>query len=190
MSFLTDFGDLAVLMPLATAILAWLIAARLRRTALWWLLALALCAGGIGLLKVYFVACGSPGVLQSPSGHSGLATLVYGALAVLVAREAGGWARLVAVGLGALLIVGITLSRILLGAHTPPDAAAGLLIGLAALAVFFRGTAAGPTASRSLRPLLVTAAAILVLLHGRELHAEAMLHAIGLYLKAGGVVCS
>jgi hypothetical protein len=52
MTSLTNFGDLAVLLPLAAAILIWLFAAGERRVALWWLLALALCLGVTGLLKV------------------------------------------------------------------------------------------------------------------------------------------
>lgn len=187
MTFLTDFGDLAILLPLAAAILLWLLAARLRQAALWWLLALALCGGGIALLKVYFVACASGGALQSPSGHSGLATLVYGAITALLAARATFWLRAAAFGSSLLFVCGIAVSRLELGAHTPPDVAAGLVIGLAALVLFLRGSAGRLASATSTRPLLVAAVAILVLLHGRELHAEAMLHAVGIYLKSGAL---
>jgi hypothetical protein len=52
MTSLTDFGDLAVLLPLAAAILLWLFAVGERRVALWWLVALTLCLGVIAMLKV------------------------------------------------------------------------------------------------------------------------------------------
>jgi hypothetical protein len=52
MTSLTDFGDLAVLLPLAAAILLWLFAVGERRVALWWLVALTLCIGVIAMLKV------------------------------------------------------------------------------------------------------------------------------------------
>jgi hypothetical protein len=41
-----------VLLPLAAAILIWLFAAGERRVALWWLVALTLCLGVIGMLKI------------------------------------------------------------------------------------------------------------------------------------------
>jgi membrane-associated phospholipid phosphatase len=187
MVFLTEFGDSALLLPLAGAILVWLIAMRSRRVALWWLLALAVCAGGIALLKIYFVACALNGPLQSPSGHSGLSALVYGGLAWLMASRVTGWRRVAALGLCAVLIVGISLSRLALGAHTPPDVAAGLAIGLVALAIFLVGSAGRLAPSASIRSLLLAAIVVVAIFHGDQLHAEAMLHAVGAYLKAGAV---
>lgn len=187
MSFLTDFGDVAILLPLAAAILVWLLAVRSHRAALWWLLALGLSAGGIGLLKVYFVACASSGPLQSPSGHSGLSALVYGALAALLATRVEGWRRVAALALCVLLVAGIAFSRLALGAHTPPDVAAGLLIGLAALAVFLLGSAGKLAPTASIRPLLLATIAVVAILHGDKLHAEALLHVVGLYLKSSSV---
>ncbi len=189
MSFLTNFGDAAILLPLAAAILAWLVVGKSYRAALWWLAALALCGGGIALLKVYFVACVTPGPLQSPSGHSGLSALVYGALAALLATRVEGWRRIAAPGLGALLVAGIAVSRVLLHAHTPPDVVVGLLIGFAALAVFLVGSAGRLAPMASIRPLLLAAIAFIAVLHGDKLHAEALLHAVGVYLK-GGAVCT
>lgn len=187
MSFLTDFGDLATLLPLAAAILVWLLAMRAHQAALWWLAALALCGGGIGLLKVYFVACGSAGQLQSPSGHSGLSALVYGVLAALLTTRIEGWWRVAAPALCALLIAGIALSRWVLGAHTPPDVIAGLLVGFAALMLFLLGSAGKLAPSASTRHLLLVAIIVMTVLHGEKLHAEAVLHAVGAYLKAGAV---
>jgi membrane-associated phospholipid phosphatase len=189
MLFLTDFGDLAVLLPLATTILLWLLLSGARGAAAWWLAALIVCIGGIGLLKIYLAACVPSGDLRSPSGHSGFSMLVYGALAASLAiRAEARWRRLLAVGAGLLIVAGIAISRLVLGAHTPIEDVIGLLIGGASLGLFVAGSGLR-LQTLNLRPLLLAAALIVILLHGRELHAEEMLHAMGIYLAKTGVVC-
>lgn len=188
MLFLTEFGDLAVLLPLAATILLWLLLSGARQPALWWLAALVLCIGGIGLLKIYLAACVTSGDLRSPSGHSGFSALVYGTLAASLAlRGAPRWRLLVVCG-GFLMVAGIAISRLVLGAHTPIEDLVGLLIGGASLALFV-ASSGRRLETLNLRPLLLAAVLIITLLHGRQLHAEEMLHAMGLYLAKSGVVC-
>lgn len=189
MTSLTDFGDLALLLPLAAAILLWLFVAGERRVALWWLVALTLCLGVIGVLKVYFAACPA-GAMRSPSGHAGFAALVYGMIAACLATRAKGYRRLVALVGGGVVIAAIALSRLVLGAHTPIEIALGLLIGGASLTTLLWGSSAFGSARLPLRPLLLCAVVIIVLLHGQQLHAEAVLHAMGRYLARAGGVCS
>lgn len=90
MSFLTNFGDLAVLLPLAIVILLWLVTLRPRRCAVWWAVAVGLCTGLTALLKIYFYVCPPSPELQSPSGHTSFSALVYGTLA-LVELALGIW---------------------------------------------------------------------------------------------------
>jgi hypothetical protein len=62
------------------------------------------------ILKVSFLTCGSDwqaGIL-SPSGHTGISTTVYGALAIVSARQAPRWRRF-------LIALVIALSRVILG---------------------------------------------------------------------------
>jgi membrane-associated phospholipid phosphatase len=188
MIFLTDFGDLAILLPLSAAVLVWLLWAGARGAAAWWIAALLLCVGGIGLLKIYFSACSTGPDPQNPSGHAGLAVLVYGALAAVTARAMQGRAGGAALGLGTALILGIAASRLALGAHSLIEVAAGLAIGLVALSLFLLFYRV--RAVRSPLPLLLAAVFIVVLLHGRELHAEDFLHVLGFYLKTGTGVCN
>lgn len=189
MTSLTNFGDLAVLLPLASAIVLWLWLAGDRAALLWWLLALTLCVGLIGILKIYMAACPF-GSLHSPSGHAGFATLVYGTIAAcLAARLTGRW-RVLALAAGGALIAGIALSRLVLGEHTPIEVAVGLLIGGVSLALLLHGAPTLRSTRLPIRPLLLAVVVIVVLLHGRELHAEAMLHAMGLYLAKSGNVCA
>ncbi len=187
MNFLTNFGDLAVLLPLAAVMLIWLLGLRPRSSALWWVVALGLCVGLTALLKIGLYACQPAAALQSPSGHTSLGTLVYGAIAFVVAAELTGWQRVLALGSGLLVICGIAVSRVLLGAHTPLDVVLGALIGALALAVFARAYLGHKPATPSLRPLVLALVLLTAVLHGEALHAEEMLHAIGRYL--GAVAC-
>ena len=120
-SFLTDFADQAVMLPLALAVAVLLAGSGWWRGALAWVLAVGLTFGAIGLGKLVLAACGPLQIgdaLQSPSGHTASATLIYGGLCGLVLR----WARpaerrrplLAAAAIAAL--IGIT--RVALQAHT------------------------------------------------------------------------
>src|SRR5260370_14933499 len=82
---LTDFGDLAVLLPLAVVMLLWLLAMRSLSEAAWWPAAVALCTGGTALLKIYFFACPIDREVLSPSRHTSFSTFLSGALALLSA---------------------------------------------------------------------------------------------------------
>ncbi len=71
-----------------------------------------------------------------PSGHAALAAAFYGTAAYLLARAARWGALKVLVGsAAALLVVGIGISRIYLGAHFPTDVLAGWTLGVFWLAV-------------------------------------------------------
>jgi len=191
MKLLTDFGDLAVLLPLSAVILLWLLAMRSRRSASWWLLAAALCAGGTALLKVYFHACPVGRDLASPSGHTSFSTLVYGALAAVVAVEASAlWQRSIAVVVGVILVLGIAGSRLALNAHSFVEIVFGMAIGLAAFAAFVWGYLRHRPSTASLSPLLFAAILVFALLLGREVQAEQLLQAISRYLHAHSDFCA
>lgn len=137
---LTDFGDLAVLLPLSAAILFWLLAMRSTGAAAWWLAAVTLSAGGTALLKIYFGACPAGTQLTNPSGHTSFSTLVFGGLAFVVAEELGeGWQRISVIATTTLFVVAIAVSRLVLGAHSLLEVGLGVLIGVAAFAAFARG---------------------------------------------------
>lgn len=186
---LTDFGDLAVLLPLAAVVTLWLLAVRQPLAVVGWLVAIALCAGGTAVLKIYFFICPPLIDLHSPSGHTSLGTLVYGALTLAVAAAFTGWRRWAIVGAGAVFIAGIGISRVLVQAHSIPEVVLGSILGLAALALFARQYWQHHPARPWLRPLVVTCAILMVLLNGQELRAEDILHAIGIYLNNAGMVC-
>ncbi len=67
-----------------------------------------------------------------PSGHAMNSIIVYGTVAYLAARlQQRPASRLLTLGLAAVIILLICVSRIYLGVHYPSDIAAGLIIGLA-----------------------------------------------------------
>ena len=121
---LTDFGDLAVLMPLAAAMLIWLLL-HFSRTASSWVLALGFCVGLTALLKIVFYGCPPVGDMHSPSGHTSLSTLVYGALTLAAATARPGLGRLLVIGGGAGLTLAIAVSRMLLDVRSVPEVGFG-----------------------------------------------------------------
>ena len=82
---------------------------------------------------------------------------------------------------GAGLILGIGVSRLLLEVHSMAEVGLGLVIGTASLILFAYRYLQGP--NTDVWPLLVAAAVLVSILHGRELHAEQFLHRISGYLN-------
>jgi len=189
MRTITDFGNLAVLLPLVAVVTVWLGAIRQPRVLLWWLLAAALCIGATAVLKVYFFVCPPLTDLHNPSGHTSLSTLVYGALTLAVASVVTGWQRVAVMALGAAFIAAIGLSRVVVQEHSIPEVVLGSLIGGAALALFARQLWPRIPAEPRLQAMLVTCVALMVLLNGHDLRAEDMLHAVGHYLNRAGMAC-
>lgn len=85
------------------------------------------------------------------------------------------------IGGGAGLILAIGVSRLLLDVHTMAEVGLGLLIGVVSLVLFAHRYLQGP--NPKVWPLLVAAAVLVSILHGRELHAEQFLHRISGYLN-------
>jgi membrane-associated phospholipid phosphatase len=180
---LTGFGDLAVVGPLAAVILLWLLSIRRSPLALWWAVAVALCIGVTALLKIFFYGCPPTPDLHSPSGHTSLSTLVYGAMALVCAAESGGLQRMAAIAGGASFILAVAASRLLLYAHSVEEVGLGLAIGTACLALFGRAYMRSGAMKVRRSPLFAAAAVVVLILHGRELHAEEFLRGIAQYLR-------
>ena len=64
LKFITDFGDSAVTLPLATVVLAYLVWARWYRAAVGWGLAVAGCGLAMAMLKFGLLACGAPPLME------------------------------------------------------------------------------------------------------------------------------
>src|SRR5579883_3274475 len=197
----TDLGDAAILIPLAAAILASLLLDNARcaawwagasqfwlglaaailvwlllvnaRCAAWWAGAILFCVGLTAALKIDFHGCPPAPDLHSPSGHTGLSVLVYGAITLAAAQEQRGprWVLVIIAGGG--LIAAIAASRLLLGVHSLAEIGLGLVIGLVSVALF--GRVYRRVSHRPVWPLLIAAGVLAAMLHGRELRAEEFL---------------
>jgi membrane-associated phospholipid phosphatase len=180
---LTEFGDAAVQLPLAVTILLWLLLSGAPRAAAWWTASVLFCGGVTAILKIFFWGCPPLSDLHSPSGHTSLSTLVYGATALITFVEGGRWRPRVAAAAGVCLVLAIGLSRLLLFAHSVPEVILGWFIGSASLALFgWRYRRCRPPNPR-LAPLLVSVGVLASVLHGSELRAEELLHRMTGYLR-------
>jgi membrane-associated phospholipid phosphatase len=177
---LTDFGDAAILTPLAAAMLLWLLL-RNSRSAAWWTISVGFCVGLTAVLKIFFYGCPPSSDMSSPSGHTGFSVLVYGAIALVYTTQARGLRRALAAGIGAGLVLTIAASRLLLEIHSLPEVGLGLVIGTVSLILFGRIYLQSP--QMLVWPLLVAAGMLVTILHGQELHAEEFLHRITGYLR-------
>lgn len=177
--FVTDCGDSAVTVPLALLTAGFLVAARRRRIAAFWLAAVAGCAVAIGALKLIFGACGERiplGHIVSPSGHTAMSTAIYGSLALLVAAGLPPGRRAAVYAVAAAAIVGIALSRVVLHDHNLPEIALGWLVGAVALGFFATGLRREAAPSLPLAWLLPCGAALVVTLHGTRWMIEPTIH--------------
>ena len=188
MSALTDFGDAAIVLPLSAVMLVWLLRFHPRRAAVSWAVSVTLCLAGTAFLKILFYGCPPVSSLVSPSGHTSLSMLVYGAIAVVIAAEGRGWQRVTVLVAGAALIIGIAGSRLVLNKHSALEVGIGLLIGTLTLPLFAGGYLRR-SEERPLLSLVLPAIAVVAIFHGQELRAESFLHAISRHLHLSGNVC-
>ena|SRR6185437_14417752 len=185
MHTLTNVGDSAITLPIAAVVLIWLAIWGDRRNAMLWLGALFLCAGVTAALKIYFKACPAPGIeLDSPSGHTSMSLYVYGGVALITAAQYRQWPKPVILVAGGLLVAAIALSRAVLEYHTITEVFAGLVIGLGALAAFWRIYRHHRPVRMPAWPLWVVALFPIVFLSGHSLSAEGLLYRIARFLHA------
>ena len=128
-------GNLVLTLPLASAIAAWLLAARDWRAAGYWLLLFAAALAIVGTSKVAFLGWGTgiPALrFQAFSGHAAGATTVFPVLLYLLLQRCP--APAAAFGAAAGLVLGGALAAVLVatGEHTAAEACAGWAVGAAA----------------------------------------------------------
>lgn len=168
MTFLTDFADQAVVLPLVAAMAVVLAMQGWRRGAVVWLAAIGATFGLMLALKLIFLGCGSvfgPVAMRSPSGHVAAAAVLSGGVAAIY-----GCRRRTILIVVALAAIGIGLTRIGLQFHSWPEVVLGGVVGMAGALALARF--AGPPPVLRLRPMILTATLVLALFHGRHLEAE------------------
>ena len=185
-NYLTNLGDLAVLLPLSAVMLVWLLLWPRWDAACWWVWSVAFCGAATAILKIFYNAC--PEILSSnPSGHTGLSVLVYGAIALLVSVRNKKWQKIVLVSAGIALALGIAISRVLIGAHSIAEILIGIAIGAISLALFVFGFRRSVAAEFPSWFLVVPSLLVVLLLNGYHLQAEDIFQFLGIYLHKTGI---
>ena len=137
---ITALGDSAVLLPIALLLAAWLLLrAGTRAVGWWWLGVLCVDVGVVALSKLLYMGWGlhPPGLdFVGLCGHCALSFLIWPVLAALLAARQSPRGRLLALLSGALLALGVTVSRLTLDAHSPSEAVLGTLWGALLAGVF------------------------------------------------------
>ncbi len=185
-SFITDFADQAVVLPLVFAVGIALLLQGWRRGAVAWMLAVLATFATMLVLKLAFMACATSfGIagIHTPSGHVAAATVVTGGLATVLRRRRG---AVVPLALVAALVIGV--SRLALGVHSLPEVVLGALVGLAGARLLVRLAGPPPPDINGWR---IAAIAILtvVVFHGLHMPAEAHIRATAYRLAKLLAVC-
>lgn len=184
-SFLSSLGGLNVTGPLALCIAAWLGGARSWRPALTWCLLFVAALAVAGGSQVAFIGWGVGVESLSFTGFSGHATraaAVFPVTLFLVFERKGGWLQRGMAVAGVLLAVGVAIARVKIGAHSPSEAWAGCLLGLATAGLFlWRADACRGNSAQPLVVSLVLALVVLPMLD--EVHSYQWLTAASLKLS-------
>ncbi|KQQ36064.1 membrane-associated phospholipid phosphatase [Duganella sp. Leaf126] len=136
---LSLIGSLAVTGPVGAAIAIYLIAGKQWRLTLAWGLLFGVGMAVVVVTKMLFVGWGI-GIesveFAGISGHAMRAAAVYPVAGYLVLRSSGPYARYVGAGVGVLLAVLISISRVPTLAHSVSEVVSGAILGLAVAGVF------------------------------------------------------
>jgi membrane-associated phospholipid phosphatase len=176
----TDCGDAAVTLPVAALTLVFLLAARERLLALYWLLTVTGCAAAIGALKLIFGACaiGLEALdVVSPSGHTAMSTAIYGSLALLIGASLRKGRGLM-LAAAAAMIAAIAVSRVILHFHDLAEVLMGLVVGLVAAACFRWAMRRTAPPVLPVVWLALGALAIVVVMHGTRWMIEPGVHSL------------
>jgi membrane-associated phospholipid phosphatase len=182
--YLTDCGDTAITVPLALLLCGFLLLTRQFRLALGWALIMLGCVAAISILKLLFSVCGPAliGTLRSPSGHTAIGMLVYGAYAAMIGANYRPAGRVALIAAAVVFALGIALSRVVLHFHTGIEAIVGLTVGVIALGTVHVLVAWCRPAPLPVPWLGATAAAAFLLFYGQRWPAEQTLHRFAAFL--------
>jgi len=189
---LTKLGDAALLLPLTTLLFVIYWRYQSRSAALWLVGAVGFCAVLTILLKVTFMTCA--GVwhtgITSPSGHTSMGTVVYGAAGLLAVRHTSTPQRWVLLALTATLIAVIAVSRIATGAHNFGEVLVGLAVGATACMAFAVYYLRRPMPALNVAVMLAALAALTAVLAGQHANLEPMLRHASSYFLPWQHVCT
>lgn len=186
---LTGFGGVAVTIPVALAIAAWLAAGMRLRAAAEWLGVLAIAGGITVATKIAFLGWGvgiRPIDFTGVSGHAVLSTLVFPVMLGVVLVNAPIVYRRMGFLAGLSFGFAIGASRVALRAHSVSEIIAGCVLGALIACFFISRLEARPAPSEPTpHPLLVTLSMVALIgsLHGLHVPTQRWVTSIALDLS-------
>lgn len=173
---ITMIGDTPVIFATIVGVIVWLIWKRN------WNLAIAVFGFAVfgkcaDLMLKYLVGRARPpsqldyvgwDAYSFPSGHTVMATIAFGIVAVLVTRSMQRWSKALVYAATAMLIIAIGFSRVYLGAHWLSDVLAGMMLGSMLVAIF--GVLIETLPKRTLGPIGLVGSASLACILAAWLH--------------------
>jgi membrane-associated phospholipid phosphatase len=181
--YVTDFGDHAVVVPLAAAIALIFALSGWRRGALAWMAAIGGTLGLAVFAKLSFLACGylmPEAHLRSPSGHTATAAAVYGGLIAMVVRSVWDnkrWTFPCSFAIAVCVAIIFGASRVILDVHSFAEVLVGGTIGIGG-AISFVALAGTPVRDVRMLRIMAIGLLIVILLHGLHMPAEAAVESI------------
>lgn len=179
---ITLTAEPTLLIPLGLLIFGWLWLSCSRRTALWFGGLWVLGASLLVLQKLLYYAFGISLAsirLFSISGHSYMASYLYGSLVVILCASWRRANRYIAYAGVLLLVLLVGVSRVAMFGHRMSEAIVGLLIGTALLFVFLRKGWRPAHARFPAWTLAVPAVVLFVALYGHVYEFETIFRRIG-----------
>lgn len=142
MAVITSLGDATVTGALVVIVVAWLSFRRTYATAVAVAFTMGIAAVFVPAMKAVLhkprpiqIYSGAD-AFSFPSGHTTLATVLYGVVAVLISKSLPRPAQIVIFTVAGAIVGAVGLSRIYLSAHWPSDVLGGFLFGAASTAAF------------------------------------------------------
>ncbi len=174
MLLFTSLADSSVMISLFTAVLLLLLWRGHRRAARYWTTAAGFCLIATPLLKYSLhiprpeVVPGAADSFAFPSGHTLWAMVLYGFLAIMVARGTSLRWRWLPYSLAGLLISAVALSRLYLGMHWLSDVLGSITLGLSWISILGIAYHRHTTAEEHAWRLATTAALAVILASGLQ----------------------
>jgi membrane-associated phospholipid phosphatase len=187
---ITGFGGVAVTVPVAVAIAAWLAAGMRLRAAFEWLALLGVAAGLTLLTKLAFLGWGfgiRPLDFTGISGHAVMSTTVFPVMLSVVLLGAPALVRRAGFVAGLALGIMIGASRVAVKAHSISEIVAGCVIGALVACIFVSRleNREAQTTTATPHPLLVSLSLVALIgaLHGLHLPTQRWVTSLALDLS-------
>ncbi len=167
--FITQFGSKPLLAVVIAGGCSWLFWKRYTKAAWHWLAVYCIAGLLTWALKITVQVERPGGITDSyafPSAHASMSLVVYGFLALMIARELPPPRRWLPYSLAGLAIIPIALSRLYLGVHWVSDVLAGLTLGIFWVALIGIAYDRHPAPALPVKPLLGITLLLLTLAGG------------------------